>query len=113
MSAYNGWVELPKAQQAIRGFHVSTREGSRFIVRFDPKYKDPDVDEIFGELTVIGRSQTVEAELHMKGIGTLPEVGSKIAVSELPEHVYAVNGETVKRFPSETISQVVEFQVPK
>lgn len=108
-----GWVELPPEQQAMRGFQIFTVEGSCFIARFDPRYADPEMDEIFGRLTLIGRPRSCTEEVRLEGIGSIPRQGGRVVVSAVPEDVYEMNGETIKQFPHETISRVVEFQVPQ
>jgi len=108
-----GLVHLPPEQQKMRGFQIYTHEGSCFIARFDPKYEDPEVGEIYGKLTVIGRPQTSREEVRLEGIGSIPQVGSRLMVRDVPEQTYAMNGETIKVFPYEVISRVVEFEIPK
>lgn len=112
MNPPEGMLELPAARQQMRGFQVYTREGSCFIARFDPRYEDLDVDEIYGWLTLIGRPRGSEQELQLEGIGAVPQPGGRVATSAVPSRVYLMNGETIKEFPSETILRVVEFQIP-
>jgi hypothetical protein len=113
MSIPEGMVELPLERQRMRGFHIFTKEGSCFVARFDPRYEDPDVDEVYGLLVVIGRPRTSNEELRLEGIGFVPRPGGAIKVSDQPEREYELHGEVIKEFPQETIDRVTEFQIPK
>lgn len=91
-----------------RAFRLWTEEGSVYIARFDPSEQFPG----FGRLNVAGFCKTTSRNIHVKGIGALPETGGQLIIDDQPVESYVQDGEVVPIYPKETICGVAEIPLP-
>ena len=92
------------SQMNTRAYRVYTNAGSKYIARFDPIIEDNGI--LYGDIIVVGYSETAQSNLKMMGKSAEPEVGSKLRIEDRPWVVEEVNGEEVPVYEYETITSV-------
>ncbi len=87
-------------------FRLSTVQGSRFWITFEPKENDWNAP--LGLITATGKCVTTNETLDLHGFGFLPTIGSNIKVSK-----GALSKGNDDSHPAlfETISKVEEFPI--
>lgn len=95
----------------LRVFQLFTLEGSFFVMKFEPEKELHGT--WFGRVELVGEAATQgNRKIRVKGIGAMPEVSSRIVVSDQPLETQLVQGEPVPIYPQETITRVIELPPP-
>lgn len=88
----------------LKAYRVRTAEGSKFLVRFEPKIEKDGI--LYGHATVVGYSEVMQNNLRIVGIAPVPEPEGHIIVHDRPWAIESVEGTSVPLYEYETITIV-------